>query len=775
MCMYNVHVKIQGMYKATIKGLYVYTCAGINPMDNLKISELRIELERRGLSTAKKRKPELERDFDELRRGIVNVPALLQGSPETPLTNLHLDRYEISPVEPLHDVKGHLSNLIDEIRAILTGEAKERVDAIANSVLGKETLRGSDFRKGAILMLKALQDILPNSFVTTTLSTAVEITELLYSRPHKRTQQSMLRLHNLSFVHAKLCSDHLSNPKKMSQRKMFGRYFHAITAHSPLLYRIITPRLLNTEVEERVFGQCKAITRSTSNQHTSNIITNLLVRMHYEQKRSETKPLQEQESEVFKLAKTLPAKINTVITFDWMENSSIHYQAHLERISDYLLHGPGVWWQYVHNGVEFFDAVIPKQQVHVQTQPPHHFRSSSLGDVDEYLLSNWEQCLDQNVQLPARHIRTYQTHTGGLNSIISAATHRVIEDCESTQTHLASGESPQMPTNMSLTPCTSGTSTQTPTHVSLTLCTSGRSAQTPTHVSLTPCTSGTSAQTPTHVSLTPCTSGTSAQTPTHVSLTPCTSGTSAQTPTHVSLTPCTSGTSTQTPTHVSLTSCTSGTSVQTPTHVSLTPCTSGTSAQTPTHVSLTPCTSGTSTQTPTHVSLTPCTSGTSVQMPTHVSLTPCTSGTSAPTQATHLPFSPCSAKSLKQLANASPPHPLSACNSSRQVMYSSNTGPYSSIGKSLVQVTPSSIHNSIQEFDQLRQKVKFARARKKLCSRTLGQYERVSNNLKQQLLNQLQRNSEKILELKDSECSKQLQHKNNVLKKILAHEWNTSV
>ena len=276
MCMYNVHVKIQCMYKATIKGLYVYTCAGINPMDNLKISELRIELERRGLSTARKRKPELERDFDELRRGIVNVPALLQGSPDTPLTNLHLDRYEISLVEPLHDVKGHLSNLIDE--AILTGEAKERVDAIANSVLGKETLRGSDFRKGAILMLKALQDILPNSFVTTTLSTAVE---MLYSRPHKRTQQSMLRLHNLSFVHAKLCSDHLSNPKKMSQRKMFGRYFHA---HSPLLYRIITPRLLNTEVEERVFGQCKAITRSTSNQHTSNIITNLLVRMHYEQK-----------------------------------------------------------------------------------------------------------------------------------------------------------------------------------------------------------------------------------------------------------------------------------------------------------------------------------------------------------------------------------------------------------------------------------------------------------------------------------------------------------
>ena len=185
---------------------------------------------------------------------------------ETPLTDLYLDKYEISPVEPLHDVKGHLSNLIDEIRAIITDEAKERVDTIAKSVLGKETLRGSDFRKGAILMLTALQETIPNSPVTTMLSTAVEITELLYSHPVKRTQQSMLRLHSLAFVHAKLCSDHLSEPRTMSQRKMFGRYFHAITTHSPLLYRIITPRLLNTELEERMFAQCKTITRKPAYQ-----------------------------------------------------------------------------------------------------------------------------------------------------------------------------------------------------------------------------------------------------------------------------------------------------------------------------------------------------------------------------------------------------------------------------------------------------------------------------------------------------------------------------
>ena len=39
-------------------------------MENLKLQELKIELEMRGLTTARKRKPQLEKDFE---RGIVNV------------------------------------------------------------------------------------------------------------------------------------------------------------------------------------------------------------------------------------------------------------------------------------------------------------------------------------------------------------------------------------------------------------------------------------------------------------------------------------------------------------------------------------------------------------------------------------------------------------------------------------------------------------------------------------------------------------------------------
>ena len=170
---------------------------GINPMNNLRIQELWTELGKRGLFTTGKKKPQLEKELDELRRGITNVPALLQGVPEMPLTELCLENYEVSPVEPLHDLKGHLSNIIEELRVTLTGEVKEKVDIIVGSVLGKETLRGSDYRKGSILILKMLQEFTPNSPLTTLLSTAVE-TELLYCDPTKRTSKSVLRLHNIT-------------------------------------------------------------------------------------------------------------------------------------------------------------------------------------------------------------------------------------------------------------------------------------------------------------------------------------------------------------------------------------------------------------------------------------------------------------------------------------------------------------------------------------------------------------------------------------------------
>lgn len=268
----------------------------------MNVHQLRTELNMRGVPTQGKKK---EKNLDDLRRGITNVPALLQGVPAKPLHEFGLEHYEISPVEPLHDIKGHLSNIIEKLRVSLSGEVKQKVEEICSAVLAKDTLRGSDYRKGAILMLHCLEKLQPSSSLTALLQTAVELTEILYSDPAKRTPQSVLRLHNVAFVHAKLCVDTFRNPKTISLRKMFGRHFHALTTHAPLQYRIIALRQLNTEFEERIFGTCKSITKTTSSQHTSHVITNFLIRIHCEEEQNGTSmgTLETQESEVLKLAK----------------------------------------------------------------------------------------------------------------------------------------------------------------------------------------------------------------------------------------------------------------------------------------------------------------------------------------------------------------------------------------------------------------------------------------------------------------------------------------
>jgi len=60
-----------------------------------------------------------------------------------------------------------------------------------------------------------------------------------------------------------------------------------------------------------------------------------------------------EESCVQKLAECLGPKENTIIPLSWLQQNAVQYQAHLERISDFLTAGPG---RFVDTGVEYFDV-----------------------------------------------------------------------------------------------------------------------------------------------------------------------------------------------------------------------------------------------------------------------------------------------------------------------------------------------------------------------------------------------------------------------------------
>ena len=183
-------------------------------LEKLTVVQLRAELEFRGMEVNGKLKPELEKDLANLCKGISNFPALLQPCPDTTLEHLNLRDYEVSGVEPLHDFKGHMSNLLEELPFHVVGKANEELAVIKKSVLGKSTLRCVDYRKAAILVSQAFRkaDVHVEADIKTLVDTAVEICEIMYSQDNMRTQRNILRLHNTTFVHGRPCVTLFSNP-----------------------------------------------------------------------------------------------------------------------------------------------------------------------------------------------------------------------------------------------------------------------------------------------------------------------------------------------------------------------------------------------------------------------------------------------------------------------------------------------------------------------------------------------------------------------------------
>ena len=89
---------------------------------------------------------------------------------------------------------------------------------------------------------------------------------------------------------------------------------------------------------------------------------------------------------------------NTFFPHYMLEKVSDHYQAHLERISDYLLCGPGIWWKEKPDGILFLDGCSEND---CQADGPilQHFRSMSSAGLDLHLNQQWEACLSSGMYL----------------------------------------------------------------------------------------------------------------------------------------------------------------------------------------------------------------------------------------------------------------------------------------------------------------------------------------------------------------------------------------
>ena len=109
--------------------------------------------------------------------------------------------------------------------------------------------------------------------------TGCELQEILYAGEDCRTMPRILRYNLQSYWHATLIKKVIGRkPKKVTHRKLYGKYYHAMIGHAHKQLRIISGKSCHTEQEERQFSYLKSIAKLTTNHHPSNVDFNLWIR-----------------------------------------------------------------------------------------------------------------------------------------------------------------------------------------------------------------------------------------------------------------------------------------------------------------------------------------------------------------------------------------------------------------------------------------------------------------------------------------------------------------
>ena len=377
------------------------------------IRQLQDELRSRNISidNVKPTKKDLVPKLIKALRGVKRVPIIMLNSPLTDFDQMGLARYEISMVECMHDISCHIDNLLEELPHHLKPNDKLKVNEILDIYKAeKQQKRCCDKRKILLQLTRSLNFQI-DGHVHKLLRSLSEIQRILYLDDDFRTTKEILRLHNACFEHFILLKQVMpikNLSAKMSRDKMYGKYMHNLLVHAPLQYRLVSGSSINVENEERLFTTIKTITKNTSNNHPGHLIGNLIVRQAVESEcdvlfEHGKSPDQTLNDIHFLGVGIYKNERNSLFTHAYIPENNSDWQAHLQRISDYLAFGETVWWERNEFGVEFYDYDKMPQD---PSQHPkvHHFRSSMIPDVVSELEGHWTYICQNEICIPTHTI-----------------------------------------------------------------------------------------------------------------------------------------------------------------------------------------------------------------------------------------------------------------------------------------------------------------------------------------------------------------------------------
>lgn len=262
--------------------------------------------------------------------------------------------------------------------------------------LAKEKKSGADLRRVVIQIYLLLKDLDCSPKIILLFLTLIKVGEISYSLDDHRSPRQLLQLYNSCWLHMELC-----NPKKLTRSKMFGHYLHTLTAHSPTQYEVASLLSLNTENQERLFGQGMIIAESCTNNHAENVIPQVMLRLQA------MASVEKGDSQVSHVAKDLPKLPGTTVKISFIKQRKDSWQNHLHRISPFLTAGEGVWWTSVDGGFHFRDGDGESSTQQEDGFTLLHFRQHSIMDVEERRKRCWKRIMEEKIVIPTTEVKVY--------------------------------------------------------------------------------------------------------------------------------------------------------------------------------------------------------------------------------------------------------------------------------------------------------------------------------------------------------------------------------
>ena len=354
---------------------------GVN-LHHLPIARLRNELHRRGIrNTALMDRPQLNQELRAILKGVQRVPALLAFEPRSDLSRFALNRFQIMPCEPLHDLKGHISHVLTELPHHLPKEVGQQIADIVNSAVGDHN-RGCDWRKALFQCTNKVQSCLGGGKEHLLLRRLADVATIMYSRATERCPKMVLRLSLSLWHHFELLREIIQVPKTISLGALYGGYLHGLL-HSPLQFAVVSLSSTDTETLERQQGQSRTIAQAVSSRRPSEVVPTVLLRVQAEmERRDETGNHDVAENAVGHEARQLHPLGCTLLKLKELttEEKKANCLALLKSIAMFLKYGPGVWWHAEDDIVFFHDG---------QYQPHNRPEGPRLRNIRSCTMQQW--------------------------------------------------------------------------------------------------------------------------------------------------------------------------------------------------------------------------------------------------------------------------------------------------------------------------------------------------------------------------------------------------